>query len=80
MQINKSVHKGLMNLTLIFSKINEFEFKTKKMIGSNSTPASFFKSYVHSHIQYILFDIITQFMTLFKRKRLRRISNVKYRI
>ena len=48
------------------------------MIASNSVPASFFNFFAHSYTQCIVCDIITQFMTLFKRKRQRKILKLKY--
>ena len=73
-----------MNLNLIFSKLIDLKytvilrtFVNQKTIGSDSAPASFFKSYAHSYTQYILYDIITQFMTLFERQRKRRILKQK---
>ena len=68
-----------MILNLIFSKVMTLTLKIKKQLDPTLHRPPFL-SPTHSYTQYILNDTITQFMTLFKRKRLRRISKLKYRI
>ena len=57
-----------MNLNLIFSKVMNLNLKNDWIQRCTGLLFQVMRALLHT-VRYILYDFITQFMTLFKRKR-----------